>query len=132
MSSDRDEIRAAGKTAGEDRSDAEHGPGYEHEPEHTGEFTIDYTPPAWYTQSAPAAAPSVAPAPPVAPVTPATPVAPVAPVAPVSSAPGGDEAWAATPPAPAPAEAPAPAWTPPPAPQASLPPLPPNFPPAAQ
>ncbi|KOG88327.1 hypothetical protein ADK38_20405, partial [Streptomyces varsoviensis] len=44
MSSDRDESRAGGKTAGEDRSDAEH--------EHTGEFTIDYTPPAWYTQNA--------------------------------------------------------------------------------
>ncbi|MDW6059554.1 SCO5717 family growth-regulating ATPase [Streptomyces sp. FXJ1.4098] len=44
MSSDRDEIRAGGTTPGDDRSDAE--------TEHTGEFTIDYTPPAWYTQNA--------------------------------------------------------------------------------
>ncbi|NUH43404.1 MinD/ParA family protein [Streptomyces samsunensis] len=44
MSSDRDEIRAGGNTPGDDRSDAE--------TEHTGEFTIDYTPPAWYTQNA--------------------------------------------------------------------------------
>ncbi|MGP3927790.1 SCO5717 family growth-regulating ATPase [Streptomyces sp. 8N616] len=43
MSSDRDEIRAGGGTPGEDRSDAD--------PETTGEFTIDYTPPAWYTNS---------------------------------------------------------------------------------
>ncbi|WKK25562.1 SCO5717 family growth-regulating ATPase [Streptomyces olivoreticuli] len=48
MSSDRDELRAGGTTAGEDRSDA----GHENEPDHTGEFTIDYTPPAWYTQNA--------------------------------------------------------------------------------
>ncbi|GLV79837.1 SCO5717 family growth-regulating ATPase [Streptomyces hygroscopicus] len=44
MSSDRDEIRTGGTTPGDDRSDAE--------TEHTGEFTIDYTPPAWYTQNA--------------------------------------------------------------------------------
>ncbi|MEU4891886.1 SCO5717 family growth-regulating ATPase [Streptomyces sp. NPDC044780] len=44
MSSDRDEIRTGGNTPGDDRSDAE--------TEHTGEFTIDYTPPAWYTQNA--------------------------------------------------------------------------------
>ncbi|MEU5430122.1 SCO5717 family growth-regulating ATPase [Streptomyces olivoreticuli] len=48
MSSDRDELRAGGTTAGEDRSDA----GHENEPDHSGEFTIDYTPPAWYTQNA--------------------------------------------------------------------------------
>ncbi|ARZ67546.1 hypothetical protein SMD11_1889 [Streptomyces albireticuli] len=48
MSSDRDAIRAGGTTAGEERSDA----GHENEPEQTGEFTIDYTPPAWYTQNA--------------------------------------------------------------------------------
>ncbi|WP_424893488.1 SCO5717 family growth-regulating ATPase [Streptomyces sp. XH2] len=48
MSSDRDEIRAGGSAAGEDRSDA----GHEQETDSTGEFTIDYTPPAWYTQNA--------------------------------------------------------------------------------
>ncbi|WP_242000042.1 SCO5717 family growth-regulating ATPase [Streptomyces klenkii] len=48
MSSDRDEIRAGGSAAGEDRSDA----GHEQETDTTGEFTIDYTPPAWYTQNA--------------------------------------------------------------------------------
>ncbi|QKV92248.1 AAA family ATPase [Streptomyces sp. NA02950] len=51
MSSDRDEIRTGGTPPGDDRSDAE--------TEHTGEFTIDYTPPAWYTQNA-----SPSPAPP--------------------------------------------------------------------
>ncbi|MEV5380857.1 SCO5717 family growth-regulating ATPase [Streptomyces nondiastaticus] len=55
MSSDRDEIRAGGSAAGEDRSDA----GHEQETDSTGEFTIDYTPPAWYTQNASSA---VAPA----------------------------------------------------------------------
>ncbi|KNE79868.1 hypothetical protein ADZ36_25315, partial [Streptomyces fradiae] len=49
MSSDRDEIRAGGTTPGEDPSDAEH------EHEQTGEFTIDYTPPTWYTQNTPGA-----------------------------------------------------------------------------
>lgn len=50
MSSDRDEIRTGGTTPGDDRSDAE--------TEHTGEFTIDYTPPAWYTQNAAPSAPA--------------------------------------------------------------------------
>jgi hypothetical protein len=49
VSSDRDEIHAGGGPSGEDRSDAG--------PDQTGEFTIDYTPPAWYTQH-----PSTAPA----------------------------------------------------------------------
>ncbi|WP_063728409.1 SCO5717 family growth-regulating ATPase [Streptomyces sp. RTd22] len=52
MSSDRDEIRTGGTTPGDDRSDAE--------TEHTGEFTIDYTPPAWYTQNASPSAPPAA------------------------------------------------------------------------
>ncbi|WP_370421722.1 SCO5717 family growth-regulating ATPase [Streptomyces sp. QH1-20] len=57
MGSDRNEIRAAGDTAGEDRSDAEH------DYEHTGEFTIDYSPPAWYTQNpSPAPGPGAVPA----------------------------------------------------------------------
>ncbi|WP_053161248.1 SCO5717 family growth-regulating ATPase [Streptomyces caatingaensis] len=64
MSSDRDEIRAAGTTAGENRSDADHE--QDQEQEHTGEFTIDYTPPAWYVQTTPppsSASPEPAPAP---------------------------------------------------------------------
>ncbi|WP_156726836.1 SCO5717 family growth-regulating ATPase [Streptomyces apocyni] len=44
MNSDRDEIRGGWNTPVDDQSDAE--------PEMTGEFTIDYTPPAWYTQNA--------------------------------------------------------------------------------
>ncbi|RII08011.1 CobQ/CobB/MinD/ParA nucleotide binding domain protein [Streptomyces sp. YIM 130001] len=44
MNSDRNEIRGGWNTPGDDQSDAE--------PEVTGEFTIDYTPPAWYTQNA--------------------------------------------------------------------------------
>ncbi|MEU1820531.1 SCO5717 family growth-regulating ATPase [Streptomyces roseifaciens] len=56
MSSDRDEIRAGGSAAGGDRSDA----GHDHEPDTMGEFTIDYTPPAWYTQNASSAAAATA------------------------------------------------------------------------
>ncbi|AXK35820.1 topoisomerase II [Streptomyces armeniacus] len=52
MSSDRDEIRVGGSTPATDRLDAE--AESEHETETTGQFTIDYTPPAWYTQDSPA------------------------------------------------------------------------------
>ncbi|MFD8968479.1 SCO5717 family growth-regulating ATPase [Streptomyces sp. NPDC059568] len=46
MNGDRDEIRGGwNRPPVDDQSDAE--------PEMTGEFTIDYTPPAWYTQNAP-------------------------------------------------------------------------------
>ncbi|WP_446042339.1 SCO5717 family growth-regulating ATPase, partial [Streptomyces sp. SID1121] len=46
MNGDRDEIRGGwDRPPVDDQSDAE--------PEVTGEFTIDYTPPAWYTQNAP-------------------------------------------------------------------------------
>ncbi|MEV6790406.1 SCO5717 family growth-regulating ATPase [Streptomyces sp. NPDC051320] len=45
MSSDRDEIRGGSDSPVDDQSDAE-------PVEATGEFTIDYTPPAWYTQNA--------------------------------------------------------------------------------
>ncbi|MEV8568032.1 SCO5717 family growth-regulating ATPase [Streptomyces sp. NPDC051322] len=45
MSSDRDEIRGGSNSPVDDQSDAE-------PVETTGEFTIDYTPPAWYTQNA--------------------------------------------------------------------------------
>ncbi|MGW8380897.1 SCO5717 family growth-regulating ATPase [Streptomyces sp. ODS28] len=50
MSSDRDDIRVSGLVPGTDRLDAEGDS--EHETESTGQFTIDYTPPAWYTQDA--------------------------------------------------------------------------------
>nr|WP_185867962.1 SCO5717 family growth-regulating ATPase [Streptomyces sp. WAC00469] len=52
MNSDRDGIRGGWDTPGDDQSDAESAI------ETTGEFTIDYAPPAWYTQNAssPAAA----------------------------------------------------------------------------
>ncbi|MFF8286364.1 SCO5717 family growth-regulating ATPase [Streptomyces albus] len=50
MSSDRDEIRVRGTMPGSDQLDAE--ADAESEMESTGQFTIDYTPPAWYTQNA--------------------------------------------------------------------------------
>ncbi|MHC0433755.1 SCO5717 family growth-regulating ATPase [Streptomyces sp. O3] len=61
MSSDRDESRGSWSSPVDDQSDAE--------PEATGEFTIDYTPPAWYTQNAagavdPAAGSTPPPSPP--------------------------------------------------------------------
>ncbi|MEU1019734.1 SCO5717 family growth-regulating ATPase [Streptomyces sp. NPDC005898] len=46
MNSDRDEIRGGWDTPVDDQSDAESAA------ETTGEFTIDYAPPAWYTQNA--------------------------------------------------------------------------------
>ncbi|WP_338106089.1 SCO5717 family growth-regulating ATPase, partial [Streptomyces coelicoflavus] len=46
MSSDRDGIRGGWATPGDDQPDAESSV------EATGEFTIDYAPPAWYTQNA--------------------------------------------------------------------------------
>ncbi|MEV5340575.1 SCO5717 family growth-regulating ATPase [Streptomyces sp. NPDC052676] len=46
MSSDRDGIRGGWATPGDDQPDAEAAV------EATGEFTIDYAPPAWYTQNA--------------------------------------------------------------------------------
>ncbi|MCC2280626.1 AAA family ATPase [Streptomyces sp. ET3-23] len=128
MSSDRDEIRAAGTTAGEGLPGAGHDPEHELEPEHTGEFTIDYTPPAWYTQSPAGGSANTAPA--AAPVaesgggrspstmrfpgvTPREPE-PAKPAEPVPGAPSVPQGWSV-----------------PGAPQAPLPPLPPNFPPAA-
>ncbi|MFF2518309.1 SCO5717 family growth-regulating ATPase [Streptomyces sp. NPDC058086] len=106
MNSDRDGIRGGWATPGDDQSDAESAV------EATGEFTIDYAPPAWYTQNAsghsaqasPTPPPPAPPAPSAAPVSfdPAAPVpsaAPVPPAAPVSPA--------------VPASGPQPAWTPP-------------------
>ncbi|MEU3371761.1 SCO5717 family growth-regulating ATPase [Streptomyces sp. NPDC006660] len=49
MNSDQDQFRTGGNARDENRSDAD--------PETTGEFTIDYTPPAWYTQGAQDTAP---------------------------------------------------------------------------
>lgn len=46
MNGDRDEIRGSWNKPADESSDAEPA-------EMTGEFTIDYTPPAWYTQNAP-------------------------------------------------------------------------------
>ncbi|WP_425347929.1 SCO5717 family growth-regulating ATPase, partial [Streptomyces roseochromogenus] len=46
MSSDRDGMRGGWATPGDDQPDAESAI------EMTGEFTIDYAPPAWYTQNA--------------------------------------------------------------------------------
>ncbi|MBK5992623.1 hypothetical protein JHN53_13415, partial [Streptomyces sp. MBT58] len=45
MNSDRDETRGGWNTPVDESSDADPA-------EMTGEFTIDYTPPAWYTQNA--------------------------------------------------------------------------------
>ncbi|MDV9188385.1 SCO5717 family growth-regulating ATPase, partial [Streptomyces sp. SR27] len=45
MNGDRDEIHGGWNPPADDQSDADSA-------EMTGEFTIDYTPPAWYTQNA--------------------------------------------------------------------------------
>ncbi|NED12391.1 SCO5717 family growth-regulating ATPase, partial [Streptomyces sp. SID9124] len=63
MNGDRDEMRGAWDRPVDESSDAEPA-------DSTGEFTIDYTPPAWYTQNAPgdssdgAGTPQVSPPPP--------------------------------------------------------------------
>ncbi|WP_037826661.1 SCO5717 family growth-regulating ATPase, partial [Streptomyces sp. NRRL B-1347] len=59
MSSDRDKIRDGWDTPVGDRSDAESAA------ETTGEFTIDYAPPAWYTQNASGSSQDTSAAPPV-------------------------------------------------------------------
>ncbi|MEV6618037.1 SCO5717 family growth-regulating ATPase [Streptomyces sp. NPDC051051] len=109
MSSDRDGMRGGWATPGDDQTDAESAI------ETTGEFTIDYAPPAWYTQnaagdsgsdtesgtgsaagaggSAPPAHPNVTSGAPYAPPAPApvTPPAP-APVTPSATAPASEPA----------------------------------------
>ncbi|MEV8206031.1 SCO5717 family growth-regulating ATPase, partial [Streptomyces sp. NPDC079189] len=93
MNGDRDEIREGWSRPVDESSDAEPA-------EMTGEFTIDYTPPAWYTQNASGdssggAGSHLAPPPPPngAPVS-----------VPGLPAGGGFEpTWAPAPPAPAPA-----------------------------
>ncbi|MFH8475274.1 SCO5717 family growth-regulating ATPase [Streptomyces sp. NPDC018000] len=96
MNGDRDEIRGGWSTPVDESSDAEPA-------EMTGEFTIDYTPPAWYTQNAPGdssggAGAHLAPPPPQG--------APLSVPAP-SAGSGFDPNWAPAPPAPASAPAPA-------------------------
>ncbi|MFD1832944.1 SCO5717 family growth-regulating ATPase [Streptomyces desertarenae] len=74
MSSDRDEIRVDGIAPGDDLP--------EDDTETTGEFTIDYTPPAWYTRNAEPAQQPAAPPPPQPPAFPgAAPPPPAAPPA---------------------------------------------------
>ncbi|WSQ12158.1 SCO5717 family growth-regulating ATPase [Streptomyces sp. NBC_01231] len=67
MNSDRDGIRGGWDTPDDDQTDAESAI------EMTGEFTIDYAPPAWYTQNASGASNTAPQAPP-----PAAPPAPAA------------------------------------------------------
>ncbi|WP_405882866.1 SCO5717 family growth-regulating ATPase [Streptomyces sp. NBC_01136] len=108
MNSDRDGIRGGWATPGDDQSDAESAV------EATGEFTIDYAPPAWYTQNASGNSPQASPYP--APPTPPTPPAPPAPPAPFAPAappaPVHPAAFAPVPAAP-PAPGPQPGWSPP-------------------
>ncbi|TGZ11580.1 SCO5717 family growth-regulating ATPase [Streptomyces rhizosphaericola] len=110
MNSDRDEIRGGWNTPVDESSDAEPA-------EMTGEFTIDYTPPAWYTQNAAgdssggAGSPLAPPPPPHG--------APVS--VPAQPSPGGfDPNWAPAPPAPPASSAPDAPSTPPAAPAAPV------------
>ncbi|MFJ8887002.1 SCO5717 family growth-regulating ATPase [Streptomyces sp. NPDC102402] len=118
MNGDRDEISGGWNTPVDESSDADPA-------EMTGEFTIDYTPPAWYTQNAPGdssggAGSHLAPPPPQgAPMSVPAPPAPggfephrpQAPAAPSESAPAAPSeppspSYEPAPPAPAPAAAP--------------------------
>nr|WP_282189860.1 SCO5717 family growth-regulating ATPase [Streptomyces sp. RPA4-2] len=85
VNSDRDGIRGGWATPGDDQSDAESAV------EATGEFTIDYAPPAWYTQNASAgsAQASQAPVPgvPAAPAPPGPQGPPLPPGPPVAQVP---------------------------------------------
>lgn len=111
MNGDRDEIRGGWDMPVDESSDADPA-------EMTGEFTIDYTPPAWYTQNAAGdssggAGSHLAPPPPVG--------APLS-SPDLSATPGGfDPNWAPAPPAPAESAAPA-------APEAPVPPAVPETP----
>ncbi|MFE7616869.1 SCO5717 family growth-regulating ATPase [Streptomyces sp. NPDC057496] len=95
MNGDRDEMRGGWNKPVDESSDAE-------PVEMTGEFTIDYTPPAWYTQNSPGdssggAGAHLAPPPPTG--------APLSVPAPPAGN-GADSDWVPAPPAPAPAPAP--------------------------
>lgn len=90
MNGDRDEIRGGWNKPVDESSDAEPA-------EMTGEFTIDYTPPAWYTQNAPGdssggAGTHLAPPPP--------PTGAPLPVPPPPNTGGFDSDWTPAPPAP--------------------------------
>ncbi|MEE1931059.1 SCO5717 family growth-regulating ATPase [Streptomyces sp. TRM 70351] len=99
MSSDRDESRGDGAAPGDEP---------ESDLETTGEFTIDYTPPAWYTQNSAASAAAAPQAPDPAPAPGQTP-----PPAGHGQTPPGAPAAPAAPPADAPPVPPAPpAWPP--------------------
>ncbi|MFI1172944.1 SCO5717 family growth-regulating ATPase [Streptomyces melanogenes] len=91
MNSDQDQFRTGGNARDENRSDAD--------PEPTGEFTIDYTPPAWYTQNAAPSADAATPPPP-------PPAGPPVAVPGLPSSGGFQPNWTTTPapPGPAPAE----------------------------
>ncbi|MFD7283313.1 SCO5717 family growth-regulating ATPase [Streptomyces sp. NPDC059862] len=116
MSSDRDGIRGGWATPGDDQPDAESAV------ETTGEFTIDYAPPAWYTQNASggssSASSSSSPSAGSPSPSSSAPSAPSAPeylpglTPPVHSAPGAP--FTPPPPAAAPAPAPGAPFTPPP------------------
>ncbi|MYX47310.1 SCO5717 family growth-regulating ATPase, partial [Streptomyces sp. SID8499] len=67
MNSDRDGNRGGWATPGDDQSDAASAV------EATGEFTIDYAPPAWYTQNSPSSGGDSAQGAPAAPATPPPP-----------------------------------------------------------
>ncbi|WP_416959947.1 SCO5717 family growth-regulating ATPase, partial [Streptomyces sp. Agncl-13] len=101
MSSDRDGIRGGWATPGDDQPDDESAI------EMTGEFTIDYAPPAWYTQNSSGASGASAQASP--PPTPASGTAmppPVGPAFPVPAPPdssGFQAGWAPSAAAPPPA-----------------------------
>ncbi len=147
MSSDRDGIRGGWATPGDDQPDAESSV------ETTGEFTIDYAPPAWYTQNASgdggraesagegsgsssgsATASSAAASGPAAPSSPSSPAVPPAPSGPVPPLPGLTPPPHATPDgaSAAPGSAPGGPFTPPPppapAPDTSFTPPPPPGP----
>lgn len=87
MSSDRDEIRWGRTAPDTDRFDADSTP--EQDNESTGQFTIDYTPPAWYTQDADSAA---------APNTPGVGGNPSGPMTPPPPVPGPPQPLPGTPP----------------------------------
>ncbi|WP_326596240.1 SCO5717 family growth-regulating ATPase [Streptomyces sp. NBC_01803] len=134
MNSDRDRVRTAEETSADERPDDEL---LEEDSESTGQFTIDYTPPAWYSgggaatgddTAAPAPQPAAAPEPPSAGPPPAGPGDVVSGETMKFS--GPPQAGPAAPAAPAaPADAPraTPTPPPPPSPPGGLPPLPPDF-----